>query len=148
MTAPGRTLRQNSAQAIIKTREELALIAGISHNTLKKIEKINEKRTYLIGKQYEHRKNRHGGDRKSEEAKSKGQNVPLIPTYKQIAIENNISSKSVQRAEQYAKAVDNVAKNLGNETKDKILSGELKTSKKDIIELSKLEPEKQARRYW
>ncbi|MGB3908243.1 MAG: hypothetical protein WBL02_07415, partial [Methanomethylovorans sp.] len=50
------------------------------------------------------------------------QNEPAtytMPTAEQIATENNVSRETVKRAEQYAKAVDNVAENLGNETKDR-----------------------------
>ena len=39
-----------------------------------------------------------------------------MPTAEQIATENNVSRETVKRAEQYAKAVDNIAKTLGNET--------------------------------
>jgi N6-adenosine-specific RNA methylase IME4 len=123
------------------------VIEWIYQNQLSRRNLTDEKRTYLIGKQYEHRKNRVGapvGNRNAEKQIPQNEEIDSITTAEKIAIENNISKATVERAEQYAKAVDNVAKNLGNETKDKILSGELKTSKKDIIELSKLEPEKQA----
>lgn len=92
----------------------------------------DEKRTYLIGKQYEHRKNRVGGVGSNQYKKVEGaQSEPLAPnakTYDIIARENNVSRETVKRAEQYAKSVDNIAKTLGNETKEKILSGELKTA--------------------
>lgn len=108
----------------------------------------DEKRTYLIGKQYEHRKNRVGGVGSNQYKKVEGaQSEPLAPnakTYDIIARENNVSRETVKRAEQYAKSVDNIAKTLGNETKEKILSGEIKTNKQDIVKLSQLEPEKQA----
>ena len=103
----------------------------------------DEKRTYLIGKAYSHRKNRHGGDRKSEEVKSRAQNEHL-KTSELIAQEHGVSRATVERAETYAKAVDSIAENLGEEVKQKILSGEIKANKQDIVKLSKVEPAKQA----
>ena len=40
-TAPGKTLGQKSAQ-VMKTREELANIAGVSHDPVSKVEKITK----------------------------------------------------------------------------------------------------------
>jgi len=117
------------------------VIEWIYQNQLARRNLTDEKRTYLIGKQYEHRKNRHGGDRKSEEAKSKSQNDLLISTYSIIAQENNVSPKTVQRAEQYAKSLDSIAQNQGEEIKEKILSGELKINKQDVVKLAQQEPE-------
>lgn len=45
--------------------------------------------------------------------------LPKNDTVDKIAIENNVSKATVERAEQYSKAVDNIAENLGNETKDR-----------------------------
>ena len=124
------------------------VIEWIYQNQLSRRNLTDEKRTYLIGKQYEHRKNRVGGVGSNQYKKVEGaQSEPLAPnakTYDIIARENNVSRETVKRAEQYAKSVDNIAKTLGNETKEKILSGELKTNKQDIVKLSQLEPEKQA----
>jgi hypothetical protein len=121
------------------------VIEWIYQNQLSRRNLTDEKRTYLIGKQYEHRKNRIGDNQYTIDRGA--QNEPTTTqtgkTYDTIAKENNVSRETVKRAEQYAKSVDNIAKTLGNETKEKILSGELETNKRDIIELSKLEPENQ-----
>ena len=102
----------------------------------------------MIGKQYEHRKKRIGAPEGNRNAgKQSPQNEDIVlkqKTAQIVANENNVSKATVERAEQYAKSVDNIAKTLGNETKEKILSGELKTNKQDIVKLSQLEPEKQA----
>jgi len=86
----------------------------------------DEKRTYLIGKAYSHRKNRHGGDRGNQYTDlPRAQNEHLPKTAERIAEEHGISRESVKRAETYAKAVDSIAENLGEEVKQKILSGEI-----------------------
>ena len=126
----------------------------IYQNQLSRRNLTDEKRTYLIGKQYEHRKNRVGENQytikrlpQNEEAscviptddkrtyligKQYEEHPKRKPTAVQVAEENNVSKATVERAEQYAKSVDNIAKTLGNETKEKILSGELKTAQNAI----------------
>lgn len=123
-------------------------------NQLDKRNLTDEKRTYLMGKQYEMRKERWGGDRKSEEAKSSRQNVDLTKTASKVAEEQKVSSRTVERAAEYARAVEDISQNVvgkkgiekidNEETsvgieslKNKILSGQIKTSKKDVIELAK-----------
>lgn len=123
------------------------VIEWIYQNQLSRRNLTDEKRTYLIGKAYSHRKNRYGGDRKSEEVKSSPQNEDLITpqkTAEKIAQEHNVSRATVERAETYAKAVDSIAENLGEEVKQKILAGEIRANKQDIVKLSKVEPAKQA----
>lgn len=122
------------------------VIEWIYQNQLSRRNLTDEKRTYLIGKQSEHRKKKVGapeGNQNAEKQCRQNVHIDLKRTIEKIAQENNVSSKYVQRAEQYSKSVDNIAENLGNETKEKILSGGIKANKKDIIELSKLEPKKQ-----
>ena len=53
-------------------------LAWICKNQLGRRNLTPEQKKYLIGKQYEAEKLGRGGDRKSENAKSKGQNVHLI----------------------------------------------------------------------
>lgn len=121
----------------LKTRDDV--IDWIYSNQLSRRNLTDEKRTYLIGKQFEARKKRWGGDRKSEEVKSIRQNDVLIPTAKKVAEEQHIAQRTVERAAEYAKAIDTLTENVGKETTDKILTGELKSPKKDIVELSKVD---------
>ena len=97
------------------------VIEWIYQNQLSRRNLTDEKRTYLIGKQYEHRKRRVGapeGNRNAE--KQIGKICPIVPkpTHEVIAQENNVSPRTVKYAEQYAKSVDNIAKTLGNELSD------------------------------
>lgn len=72
-----------------------------------------QQKKYLIGQRYEAEKMAQGGDRKSTEAKSRGQNDLLISsgkntnaTRKKIASESGTSDSYVKRAEHFAKGVD------------------------------------------
>jgi DNA modification methylase len=128
----------------LKTREDV--IDWIYTNQLSRRNLTDEKRTYLIGKQYAARKKREG-------ANPKYLNIPQLPqnevvqqtinTSKKIAEEQNVSRATVERAAEYSKAIDTLTENIGKEKTDKILSGELKVPKKDIIVLSKTKPDDQ-----
>jgi ParB family chromosome partitioning protein len=67
-------------------------------------------------------------------------------TAQQIADEYKVSGRTVERAAEYAKAVDKIAKNIGEEAKDKILNGDIQATRAEIIEIAgKGSPEKQAK---
>jgi site-specific DNA-methyltransferase (adenine-specific) len=86
-----------------------------------------------MGKQYTARKKQ--GERKDITSDHNDHKL----TAEKIAIEQNTSSPTVRRAETYSAAVDTIVKNVGIDTlKQKILSGrDIKSTKKDMIELSK-----------
>lgn len=76
------------------------------------------------GKQYEHQKKRHGaeiGGRGNQHTKNlvSGKNYHLAKSEEVVAKEHGLSPKTVRNYEQYAKAVDTITENLGNETKEK-----------------------------
>lgn len=70
-----------------------------------------EQRSYLIGKQYQERKQDHGGDRRSDVVVSTSQS----DTLKAVADEHKIGRASVYRAAKFAEAVDNITENVGGE---------------------------------
>ena len=126
----------------LKTREDV--IDWIYSNQLSRRNLTDEKRTYLIGKQYAARKKREGEHTGNQYTKKmelrQNDVVPTpLPTSKKIAEEQHVSDRTVERAAEYAKAIDTLTVNVGKETTDKILSGELKSPKKDIVELSKVD---------
>ena len=87
---------------------------------------------------------RSGGVGSNQYKKTVGvQNEPIAKTYNVIAKECNVSPSTVKRAEQYAESIDRIAETQGEEVKEKILSGELKTNKQDVVKLAQLEPKKQ-----
>lgn len=118
-------------------------IAWICKNQLGRRNLTKEQKKYLIGKQYEAEKARHGGDRKSAEAKSSCQFGNLIDSQKtceRIAEENGISSRSVCRAEAFSKAVD-IADEVEPGIRDEILAGKIKPTEKDVHALARADPE-------
>ena len=123
--------------------DRYAVIAWICKNQLGRRNLTPEQKKYLIGKQFEAEKASHGGDRKSEEAKSKCQLGTLISnddTAKRIAEENGIGRRSVFRAEAFSKAVD-MADEVAPGIREDLLAGEIKATEKDIRELVTAEPE-------
>ncbi len=115
----------------------------------------DESRTYLIGQQYIARKKRDGaslGNKNALKQLPQNEGIVLLPqnegvkteTAEKMSEELKVSRATVERAAEYARAVNTVSSNVGMETlKAKILQGEVKAAKKDIVELSKLKTEDQ-----
>jgi site-specific DNA-methyltransferase (adenine-specific) len=118
----------------LKTREDV--IDWIYSNQLSRRNLTDEKRTYILGKQYEFRKKLATG--RSDRDLS-GEQTVHPKTAEKISKEQHISHMTVKRAAEYARAIDTLTENVGKEKTDKILSGELKSPKKDIVELSKVD---------
>ncbi len=128
------------------------VIDWIYQNQLSKRNLTDEKRTYVLGCQYRHRKKRSSGrgDRDFSGAQNEHPKTAEI-----IAEENNVSRETVKRAEKYADAVDTITSIIddditesiepGEDTsiKTKILTGEIKASKQDIVKLAEQPIEKQ-----
>ena len=102
----------------------------------------DEQRTYMIGKMYECRKHSQGGDRRSDEF-SRDQNGLLKErrrVYEQIADELGVGDNTVKRAEKFAKGID-ALRSVAPEVADKVLSGEVTTTKHAVSHLAKIPPE-------
>ena len=130
---------------------EAEAIAWICANQLGRRNISEETRKYLIGKQYEAEKqasmNRnpkgtnqynHGDNLRSSS------DVPSVKhlrmhTAKRIAKENHIAKATVEKYATYARAMDVLAEK-SNSIVPKILSGQLKVSHKNVVDLSKLSP--------
>ncbi|MBQ9614616.1 MAG: hypothetical protein IJV14_18815 [Lachnospiraceae bacterium] len=114
-------------------------IAWICKNQLGRRNLTPAQRKYLIGKQYEAEKARHGGDRKSNETKSSYQNGNLIEAEKtcdRIARENGIARNTVIRDEHFAKGLD-AAEEVLPGIKQEILSGTIHPPDKDIAAVAR-----------
>lgn len=98
-----------------------------------------EQKQYLIGK-------RSMAEKKAPirplQGKKGDQSDPL-KTVDKIARETKTSPGTVKRAEKFAKAIDNLAENTGEEFKQDILTRKQRVSGKDVIQLSKKTPEEQ-----
>jgi len=100
-----------------------------------------EQRSYLIGKQYQERKRAQGGTGANQYTRE--QTPQSEGTAQKIAAENKVSRATVERAAQFALAVDTIARNVGEEVREKILSREVPLTAKDVQKVVRLEPEKQ-----
>ena len=118
-------------------------LAWICKNQLGRRNLTPEQKKYLIGKQYEAEKLGRGGDRKSENAKSKGQNVHLISeqrTSERIAQENGVNEKYVRRAAHFTKGVD-IADEVAPGIRQEILTGVIKPTDAAIASVVRADPE-------
>lgn len=73
----------------------------------------------------------------------KGQNVSSGINQQTAAKELGVSTKTLQRSEDYLEATEIIEKNVGKETIDKIISREVIIPKQDLIKISKQKPEEQ-----
>lgn len=110
-------------------------------NQLARRNLTDSQRRYFIGKRYEEEKKIQGTNNQYIQSE-KGQDVTFQNTAKEIAEENNISDRTVKRNEEYSKAIDKI-KEHQPEVAEKILNEEIRISNKDVITLSKHEPEEQ-----
>ncbi len=105
-----------------------------------------DQRAYLIGKRYKEEKKaptRPKIDIKEQTVSHLPSiNSPDNNTSHKIAERLKVSHQTVKNDEKFAEAVDKVAENTGI-SPQKILSGEIKTTRKDIQAVSKLAPEVQ-----
>lgn len=92
----------------------------------------DEQKTYLLGKLYEARKNCYGGDRKS--SRQNGDMKPNGRTVQIIAKEQGVGSKTVERAEHFAKGLDAI-REVSPAAADKVLDGKAGVSKQTIAEM-------------
>ena len=92
--------------------------------------------SYYRGKLYSARKQSHGGDRKSS-----CQNVNLIGTAEELGSQYGVSERTIIRDEQFSKAVDKVADEIGAEARNAILSGQAKVPKERVEQLVEINQE-------
>ena len=92
--------------------------------------------SYYRGKLYSARKQSHGGDRKSS-----CQNVNLIGTAEELGSQYGVSERTIIRDEQFSKAVDKVADEIGVKARNAILSGQAKVPKERVEQLVEINQE-------
>ncbi len=118
-------------------------IAWICRNQLGRRNLTPQQFKYLMGQQYGAEKASHGGDRKSDQQKSSGQNDHLIEkekTRQRIANENHVSESFVRRSEYFAQGVD-AAEEVEPGIKQEILTGSIKPTEKAVAAIAKAPPE-------
>ena len=120
-------------------------LSWICRNQLGRRNLTPQQKKYLIGQRYEAEKMAHGGDRKSEVAKSTVQNEQLKPknaavTRQRIAEETNTSESYVMRAGWYAQGVDAAEEAIPGIKQD-ILTGAIRPAETAVAAIAKAEPE-------
>ena len=103
----------------------------------------------LVGDRYEAEKMAHGGDRKSEEAKSSGQNDHLKSasegaTRRRISEETGTSESFVKRASQFSQGAT-AAEEVSPGFRQEVLSGKVKPTQKEMWAIAKAPPEERKR---
>lgn len=101
-----------------------------------------EAAAYLRGKRYEAEKKPLGGDRTGEGAVD--QNDPLS-TAERLAQEYQVGSATIKRDERFAKAVDAIVENCGDEARNLILSRDAGLTRGQVARLAKMKPADQKR---
>ena len=119
-------------------------LSWICRNQLGRRNLTPMQKKYLIGERYDAEKMVHGGDRKSEDAKSSDKSCHLESesrTRKRIAEESGISEGSIQNAFNYARGV-NAAEEVFPGIKNDLLLGKYRPRETDVVAIARVSPEK------
>ena len=118
-------------------------LSWICKNQLGRRNLTPQQKKYLVGQRYKAEKQIHGGDRKSEQAKSSSQNGNLISplkTCERIAEETNTSKNYVIRAEHFSDGID-AAEEVLPGIKNDLLLGKYKPKEADVAAIARASPE-------
>lgn len=118
--------------------DKWAAIAWMCSNQLGRRNLTDAQRAYLLGKQYEAQKMAAGGDRKSSR---QNDDLKGLKTKDIIAKEHHVGGSTVERAEHFAKGLDE-ADRVSPGIKQAVLTGEVKAPKQVIADIRKLPEEK------
>lgn len=118
-------------------------IVWICRNQLGRRNLTDEQKTYLIGKQYEAQKQTQAfkGNQYTKSGGTENQHHhKKIRTVDKVAKEHNVAPDTVQKAEKFAKGVDEVEEALPG-AKSKILSGSVDIPKSVVAQIPRMEEE-------
>lgn len=110
----------------------------IIENQLGRRNLTEEQKSYLRGKRYNREKRQ--GKRTDLTCP---QNEDKLKTAECLGNEYKVSRATIERDGDYTKAIDTIADNCGEETKQKILAREIPITKKDVENISEMPKEKQ-----
>lgn len=102
-------------------------------------------KVYLRGLQYEREK------KKSTDTLKQYQNTPCAEnthtvkqrTCERLAEKYKLKPDTIRQDAKFAKSVDEIGSNLGEDIKEKILNRDIKITKKDVVKIARLTPEEQ-----
>jgi hypothetical protein len=141
---PGISFRTHEKQ--FNSRYEA--LSWICMNQLGRRNLTPQQKKYLIGQRYKAEKNIHGGDRKSDTAKSSSQNGNLISplkTCERIAEESKTRKSYVIRAEHFSDGLDAAEEVLPGIRQD-LLLGKYKPKEADVAAIAKAPQEERLER--
>lgn len=114
-------IEYDTSELVFNSRDDA--IDWIYQNQLSRRNLTDNNIRYLRGKQYEHRKKTHGGNHGNQYTKvTKTQTGPSGNTAQNLAEEHGVSKNTIKRDAEYARAVDTLARDYGEEEKQKIIS--------------------------
>jgi len=116
------------------SREDV--IEWMIRNQINRRNQTPEQISYFRGKLYEQKKKQ--GQRTDL---TSGQNVQKLSA-QAIAEDYGVDEKTIRRDADFAKAIDTIGKQVGEDVKHQILSGELPVTKKDVVKLAQMPEEK------
>lgn len=115
-----------------------AALEWIENNQLGRRNLTPEQFKFYLGKKLERQVGQQGGDRKSEDAKSKSQNETLIgDTATRIAKEHGVTRATVSRAGEFVRAVEVLARIFGPEVEAEVLNPDRDISREGIKTIAK-----------
>jgi N6-adenosine-specific RNA methylase IME4 len=117
------------------SREDV--IEWMIRNQLNRRNQTPEQISYFRGKLYEQKKKQ--GQRTDLTC---GNNYHKSKTAQVIADDYGVTEKTIRNDADFAKAIDTIGKQVGEDVKHQILSGELPVTKKDVVKLAQMPEEK------
>ena len=125
-----------------------AAIEWVKINQLARRNLTEEAKKYLMGGLHNTGKRDNSANLKQnlpsvQNAHSVSGDNDSIKTSEKLAKEFGVNESTIRRAAKFAEAVDTLTEAYGQEIKNKILSGEAKVPIKSIVEIAKMEPERQ-----
>lgn len=118
-----------------------AVIDWIINNQLGRRNLTPANQSYLRGLQYQREKKKVGEHKGNQHTEMEiAQNEP-IPTADRLAQQHGVSRETIKRDAEFSEAVNTIVKNTAPEVKQQILNREIPVTKKDTLELAKVEPE-------
>jgi phage N-6-adenine-methyltransferase len=119
-----------------------AVIDWIINNQLGRRNLTPANQSYLRGMQYEREKKKVPNEQGLNQfSKVGGKSCTQPKTDERLAERYNVSPRTIKNDAKFTRAVDTIVQNTAPEVKQQILNREIPVTKKDTLELAKIEPE-------
>ena len=115
-------------------------IEWMIRNQLNRRNQTPEQISYFRGKLYQQRKKVQGGTGANQYEQS-AKNLHSAKTADVIGQEYGVTGTTIRNDADYAKAIDTIGEQVGEDVKHQILSGELPVTKKDVVKLAQMPEE-------